>query len=115
YGFAGLASRDAYETISKFRTADEMVRWMDRQRAAIRDHANHKLSLLRDKVSNYDMTSNDGVNSTSTSQERNFEAFLKLEKAKEDDRTIAEHRAALELKKRKDGVSAEYQSDAQVK
>ncbi|WP_163018464.1 hypothetical protein, partial [Pseudomonas viridiflava] len=61
------------------------------------------------------MTSNDGVNSTSTSQERNFEAFLKLEKAKEDDRTIAEHRAAKKKKKRKDGVSAEYQSDAQVK
>ena len=78
YGFAGLASNDAYEMTSKFKTAAEMIRWMERQRLAIRGHADHKLRMLQHKVSGYDMASNSGEHSSSTAHMRDFDAFLKL-------------------------------------
>lgn len=121
YGFAGLASKDAYEMTSKFRTADEMVRWMERQRLAIRGHANHKLRLLQNKVSGFDMASNTGEHSSTTAHTRDFDAFLKLraqqneadrlaKQAQEDEKLINEHRAKLELKKRMESLEASYQS-----
>ncbi|VVP70924.1 hypothetical protein PS918_01093 [Pseudomonas fluorescens] len=119
YGFAGLASREAYDMTSKFKTADEMIRWMARQRLAIRGHADHKLRMLQRKVAGFDMASDIGHRSTTTAHTRDFDAFLKLraqqveaerlaEKAVEDQRTIAAHRAKLELQQQLANLDAEY-------
>lgn len=108
YGFAGLASREAYEVTSKFKTADEMIRWMARQRLAIRGHADHKLRMLQRKVAGFDMASDVGHRSTTTAHTRDFDAFLKLRKAEEDELFIADHRAKLQLKQRLADIEAEY-------
>jgi len=123
YGFTGLASRDAYEMISKFKTADEMIRWMERQRLAIRGHANHKLRMLQHKVSGFDMASNTGEQSSTSAHTRNFDAFLKLraqqaqaerlaKKAEEDNKVLEEHRAKLELQRRMSSLDAQFQAPA---
>jgi hypothetical protein len=123
YGFAGLASRDAYDMTSKFKTADEMIRWMDRQRLAIRGHANHKLRMLQHKVSGFDMASNTGEQSSTSAHTRDFDAFLKLraqqaeadrlaKQAEADSKVLEEHRARLELQKRMSSLEAEFQAPA---
>ncbi|WP_416425715.1 hypothetical protein RAM80_08060 [Pseudomonas sp. App30] len=123
YGFAGLASKDAYEMTSKFKTAAEMVRWMERQRLAIRGHADHKLRMLQHKVSGYDMASNSGEQSSSTAHTRDFDAFLKMrvaqadakrqaDKHDEDQKALEAHRAALEFQRKKASIEAEYQAPA---
>lgn len=112
YGFAGLDSKDAYETRSKFRTAADMIRWMDRQRLAIRTHADHKLRLLQRKVAGLDMASDDGENSSRTAGTRDFDAFLKLQKQEESKRALEAHREALEHNRQKAGIDAEYQAPA---
>ena len=123
YGFAGLSSKDAYETTSKFKTASEMVRWMERQRLAIRGHANHKLRLLQKKVSGYDMATDSGEESSNSAHTRDFDAFLKMnavkveadrrdKKAKADQKALDDHRDSLELQRRKDSIDVEYKSPA---
>lgn len=123
YGFTGLASGDAYDMTSKFKTADEMIRWMARQRLAIRGHANHKLRMLQHKVSGFDMASNSGEQSSTSAHTRDFDAYLKLraqqaeaerlaKKAEADSKVLEEHRAALELHKRISNMEAEYRAPA---
>ena len=123
YGFSGLSSRKAYETTSQFNTADEMLRWMERERMAITRHANHKLRLLQNKVSSLDMGSNVGENGSATAGGRNFAAFLtltgkqaetlrKAQKAEDDQKALDDYRAKLEFDKRKSELAAQYQAPA---
>ena len=123
FGFAGRSSKEAYDVTSKFKTANDMVRWMERERAAIRGHATHKLRLLQKKVSGFDMTSNTGHNSSTTAGARDFDAFLSRTAAKEEEdrkekqakameKELAEHREKLELQRSKDNIDAEYRSPA---
>jgi subtilisin family serine protease len=114
FGFAGLASKEAYETTSKFRTSADMVRWMERQRMIIRGHADHKLRMLQRMVSGYDMASGEGINSSRTASSRDFDAFLKLRKEAEASEELNAHREALELRRQKASIDAHYQTASSV-
>lgn len=76
YGFAGRHSKAAYATTSMFDTADDMVRWMEQERMAVRAHADHKLHMLQHKISTFHMASSAAQQSQSTARHRDFLAYV---------------------------------------
>lgn len=85
FGFAGVHSRRAYDYTHKFNSADEMVRWMERERNKISGHADHKLSMLQQKLS-MRMTNNaEHLNAMKGSaiQKRDFNAYVMVRRTAE--------------------------------
>ena len=78
YGFAGRYSKRAYQLTSKFDSADDMLRWMEQEKARISSHANHKLRMLQNKVAGYSMASSAAQASQQTAKQRDFSSFVHI-------------------------------------
>ncbi len=85
FGFAGVHSRRAYNYTHKFNSADEMVRWMERERTKISGHADHKLSMLQQKLSTRMTNNAEHLNAMKGSaiQKRDFNAYVMVRRTAE--------------------------------
>lgn len=78
FGFAGVESKKAWAYSHAFNNADELERWMENQRIRISAHADHKLRKLQMKLSRRPTTNPDVAVAIDASQNRDFNAFVRL-------------------------------------